>query len=1693
MSIQTAMDRRALNVNRNITSRIYWRNRLEHFAFSTYFGVPGEISGKAAGNEKYEQYSGQAAAHIQAGFNQVAASDKARHLLLLAALTVFARKYSAIEDVAIFTPAYTGEPVPDRAGHIIPVRMHDFDAMTFRGFLNAVKDNLMQDLKQGDYPLEKIVLSEGLALGEIPATGMLVEEMHALPIFDKLAPGILFSFQTKDQLRLSIRYDAYKYNHECIELLPALFFELLHSLIHNREEAVGNIALIVEAEKQQLLAEFNNAPILPAHPKTITGLLEAQVERDPYQEAIVFNGNTMRLWELNERVNKFAWLLLRKGLVAGQPVVVLLERSTDFIISVLAVLKAGCCYLPVDPETPDETINYILRDSDASWVITKKALVAQRNITLPAGSIYLDNHKLDITGIGTHNPGQPGCSAICILPVYGPGERPKLLVKTHMNNLHWVLDSRQCIDIGKTLFDKGILITDKSDQLLPVGAVGEILLSGNDWMPAYLNKVELTAQQVASKLLVEGLPAYRTGDRGRRLPGGKIEWLGKLDHGNGSREEKGPSSDPAIRKENEYKAPSNGLEEKLADIWSSILKLEKKAISVNASFFELGGHSLRAMTLVNKIKGELGIEISIRDVFERKDIVSLAQLLTSSGRTLYTGLKKAEKKEYYNLSIAQMRLYYFYELDKQSLTFNMPDVVRITGDLDRNRLEKAFYELIKRHEVLHSFFEIINGQPVQLIAGTFEWQMEYFYSTEEEVDAIVERFIRPFDLSHAPLFRVGLITTSPGVHYMMIDMHHIISDGTSIGLLINDFMALYQDMELPVPALNYKDYAVWQQSTAYQRKIAGQKEFWVREFSETIIPLDLPVDFARPSTTEGDLIQFNLSLEETRQLRAMAEHEVATISMLILSMLSVLLSKMANQEDIVIGMTVAGREQFELETMIGMFPVVLPLRTRPEAGLSFREFLNALKTTFLATFDNQSYQYEELARELNLERNTSRNPWFDVMYLYQNYETSQLNIPGLNISAYKEQNIVAYEKLNFTVSEDPDQIFFSLLYSKALFKKESIERLIRYFKIIVRTVIDNADIKLSDIKMLANDERKMLQHAAGGKKTIARDKVFADLFAEQVKRTPGNIVVEHNGVQFTYQEFYTTMLALASVLWKKGVQANISVAVILPRGIGMLTCITAIFHAGGIYVPVDVEFPKQRVMEILQDSTAEVIIASTDTIQTINELRDFLPALREVICIDQLEVMEPVQDISITKKSVDDLAYIIYTSGTTGKPKGVMIHQLGMINHLYGLIDILSLKEGDTIAQTASPCFDISVWQFLAALITGGRTFIIDKGVLQEPHRLLEELQQGAVTIFQSVPSLLMTFLDELPNNADRALPELRWMIPTGEPLSVALVKKWYDCYPGIKLLNAYGPAEASDDVTTYVVALPREGQLAVPVGKPLQNMQVYIMDKFLHLCPVGVKGEICVSGLGVGKGYWKDEEKTRQAFVPNPFAGGQEDADHAVLYKTGDFGYYLEDGNIVCTGRADDQVKIRGIRIELKEIESYLLTHESIRETVLVTKEWAGNKHLVAYYVADREISASALRTHLSGKLPAYMVPSYFIYLAQLPLTLNGKVDKKALPDPEIRDDNEYIAPSNDLEKRLAAIWEDILHIGQDQISMDTSFFYIGGHSLNSISLINRIYTEFGIKVSLKEFFMKPTISFLTEYIEAHTWLKEGAQTEIL
>jgi amino acid adenylation domain-containing protein len=954
-------------------------------------------------------------------------------------------------------------------------------------------------------------------------------------------------------------------------------------------------------------------------------------------------------------------------------------------------------------------------------------------------------------------------------------------------------------------------------------------------------------------------------------------------------------------------------------------------------------------------------------------------------------------------------------------------------------------------------------------------------------------------------------------YLLMVDMHHIISDGISMGILLKEFVSLYSGEEITVPTIpyTYKDFAQWQDSQKNSEKLKQQEAFWVEEFEGEIPVPNLPTDYTRPSAQnfEGRIVEFDLGKENTQALKEIASQQGVTLFILILSIYNILLAKICSREDIIIGVDTAGRHHPHLQPIIGMFVNTLALRNFPSPDKRFNHWLQEVKERTLRAFDHQDYQFEDLVERIEVNRDPSRNPLFDVMFSFMDEADIGLDIQNvtalikgnINIKPYPHERAAALFDLTLNGSEDREGLYFSFQYCTKLFKEKTIHRFISFFKQIISSVIQNRNRPISGIEIISAEEKKRVLFDFNNTKTpLVRDKNYIQLFEEQVTGTPDKTAVVFNGHQVTYHRLNEEANRIASILSEHGVTVDTIAAVFLERSIEMLAALLGIFKTNGVYLPLETDYPEERVKTIIEDSEAKVLITVSpssaqvekgEIVKIVNCQLSIVNYQRQIACsVQSKSPLERGASSTSLKKfggggvclnpqpaaRNSQLAYIIYTSGSTGRPKGVMIHQLGMLNHLYAKINYLGITSEDIIAQTASACFDISVWQFLAALLVGGTTLIIPRETILEPVKFLQGLQRGRVTVLESVPSLMTAFIEAAAKESNHALNHLRWMMATGEPLTVPLVREWYRHYPYIKLVNAYGPTEASDDVTHYIIDdIPPEDQTSIPIGKPLQNLHIYILNKNLSLCPVGIKGEICVAGIGVGKGYWKDEPKTKAVFIPNPFLEDIGDNDYSVLYKTGDIGYSREDGNIECLGRLDHQVKIRGNRIELGEIENRLLHHDSITEAVVINRaDDNGRNYLCAYIgVRSTQPGTNELKEYLLQNLPDYMVPSAFVTMDRLPVTSSGKVDRQALPEPDAIPDREYMAPGTDIEKKIAVVWQEVLK--RDKIGVNDNFFSIGGSSITIIQVSTRLREVFNRDLPVVKLFEYTTISALANYLE--------------
>ncbi|WGU93924.1 non-ribosomal peptide synthase/polyketide synthase [Paenibacillus dendritiformis] len=1244
-------------------------------------------------------------------------------------------------------------------------------------------------------------------------------------------------------------------------------------------------------------------------------------------------------------------------------------------------------------------------------------------------------------------------------------------------------------------------------KLLSVGGVKEAVVvvredqEGQKALCAYYTAEEgLTAADLKRAMASE-LPGYMIPSYFVELERLPLTPNGKIDR------KALPAPEGGAGGGREYVAPRTELEAKLAAIWQDVL-VREKAVGVTDNFFDLGGHSLRATTLVSKMHKELGVEFPLRDVFRYSTVEEMAAAMERLEIGSFTAIPAAEPSEYYPLSSAQKRLYILNQLEGGELSYNIPGAMLLEGELDRQRFEEAFRGLVARHETLRTGFEMVKGEAVQRIYEEAAFQVELVQISGEQAEETVRQFVRPFDLAKPPLLRVGLAELAPDRHILMFDTHHIVSDGVSMDVLIEEFVRLYSGEQLEPLRIQYKDYAVWQQSYEQKAQLAKQEAYWLDMFRGELPVLELSTDYPRPAmqSYEGRTLQLFMHKEKSEGLKRLAAENGATLYMVLLAAYNVLLHKYSGQEDVVVGTPIAGRNHSDVQPLIGMFVNTLAIRSYPAAGKTFLDYLKEIKETTLGAFEHQNYPFEELVDKVNVARDLSRNPLFDTMFALQNTENLEIELPGLHLSTYTSEEIVSKFDLSLDVTEIEEGLEYLFEYATALYKTETVEKLAAHYLQLLESILRNPSATIAELGILTPAEKEQILGAFNpAQPEAAPAAAFHRLFEEQAERTPEAEAVVYENDRLTYAELNERANRLAATLRASGIGRETIVGILAERSVDLLVAVLAVWKAGGAYVPLDPDYPADRVRFMLEDSGAKVLLTQTPLRERAEAwLGEEELALAAVLYLDdeasysEERANAPIGSGMVSGKLTDavddgdeshqhvgtdsfhearpeDLAYVIYTSGTTGKPKGVMIEHRSLVNTAAGYRREYRLDQFPVrLLQLASFSFDVFVGDIARTLYNGGTMVIVPKDDRIDPSRLHYWMERERVTIFESTPALLVPFLEYVhEQRLDMSGMEL--LITSSDSCSVADYRTLQERFGSLfRIINAYGVTEAAIDSSIYdepLTKLPQTGH--VPIGKAWLNAKFYIVDAHLNPVPVGVLGELVIGGVGVARGYLNRPELTEEKFVDSPFAACER------LYRTGDLARWMEDGNVDFIGRIDNQAKIRGYRIEMGEIESQLLRVEGVREAVVLVRSDAnGQKALCAYYTTDGELTAADLKRAISSELPGYMIPSYFVELERLPLTPNGKIDRKALPAPEggAGGGREYVAPRTELEAKLVAIWQDVL--GPVTIGVTDNFFDLGGHSLRATTLVSKVHKELSVDLPLRDVFRHSTIEAMAEAI---------------
>jgi amino acid adenylation domain-containing protein/non-ribosomal peptide synthase protein (TIGR01720 family) len=1176
----------------------------------------------------------------------------------------------------------------------------------------------------------------------------------------------------------------------------------------------------------------------------------------------------------------------------------------------------------------------------------------------------------------------------------------------------------------------------------------------------------------------------------------------------------------------DHTPPRDELEERLLEIWAEVLGLEKDTIGIDSNFFESGGHSLKATILSSRIHKELHVKLPLEDIFKRPSIRGLAENIRGSAEAVFISIPPVEKKEYYKLSPAQQRLYFLHQLDPGNKGYNIPALLLLEGELDREKLQQTLKKLIKRHESLRSSFQLIDDEPVQKIHGDVNFEIacdDLTAKTREDTQRenneihhssfiIHHLFIRPFDLSQAPLLRVELKKIQEKKYLLMVDMHHIITDGTSMGIFLKEFMQLYHGEELPPLTRQYKDFFLWQHHIK-EKEI--MEAYWINQFQGEIPVLNLPLDYPRPrvQSFKGRQINFTLGEEETQALKELAAQENVTLFMVLLGVFNILLAKLSRQEDIVVGTPIEGRRHAELRDILGMFVNTLALRSFPIGERPFLQFLQDVREMTLKAFENQEYPFEDLVEAIHVERILNRNPLFDVMFALQNIDIPGIEIPGLKLTPLDDEEKSAKFDLSLTGMESNGILAFTWLYCCELFSKETIERFSHYFRAIIASVLKNREQKISKIEFLSEQEKHQL--VVEFNDTAAEypeDKTIPGLFEEQAERRGDHIAVMAQSTEprapsieaapkeccaMTYKTLNEKSNELAFLLREKGAEPDTIIGILTPPSIEMIIGILGILKAGAAFLPIDPDSPEERIRYMLADTGAKILL-TTRILSEKNIIK------KEMIYLEDCKEKEGIHHSSdqFITYHYSNLAYIIYTSGTTGNPKGVIVKNGNLVNYVTWFSNETDLTHKDKSLLTSSFAFDLGYTSIFPSILTGGQLHVVSKDLYLSPDDLLLYIGNHGISYLKVTPSLFSTLVDS-PLFSKKMVQDLRLIVLGGEAIRLEDVEKAHALCCDTRIMNHYGPTEATIGSVARFIDFDRFDMYKTrpTIGRPIANTAVMILDRHFNVMPKGAAGELCIAGAGIAAGYLNRPELTSEMFDQD----FQDDQDEkglkkrtgkysftplplylsTPLYRTGDLARWLPDGNIEFLGRVDHQVKIRGYRIELEEIENRLRLHEEIEDALVAAKEDKnGFKYLCAYIVTAAGITNEAVeyRKYLSQFLPEYMLPSYFVCLDAFPLTANNKIDHRALPEPGEAGaprEVEHTMPRNEVETKLVETWQQVL--GREHIGIDENFFMIGGDSIKTIQISSRMKRA-GYKVEMRDIFSSPTIRELAPRLKKST-----------
>jgi amino acid adenylation domain-containing protein len=1721
------------------------------------------------------------------------------------------------------------------------------------------------------------------------------------------------------QLLVKISYDASRFDDATITRMLDHFVTLLEAIVANPQARIGELPLLREVERQQLLVEWNSTQTDYPQDKCIHQLFEQQVARTPDAVAVVFDNQQLTYSELNCRANQLAHHLKSLGVGADVLVGLCVERSPLMIVGMLGILKAGGAYVPLDPEYPQARLSFMLEDAQVRVLLTQHSLldrlpehtaqhvcldtdahliekftqdnaiafvqannlayvmytsgstgqpkgveVVHRSVNrllfgvnyveldatqrfLQLAPISFDASTFEIWGALLHGakcvlfPGSIPTSqnlgneikkhgitvlwltaalfnsiidddeqalsgikqlliggealsvvhvqkALAALPLtqiingYGPTESTTFSCCYPIpRQIEATIES---IPIGRAIANTQVYILDSHLQPVPIGVPGELYLGGAGLARGYLNRSQLTQEKFIANPFEETQSSrlYKTGDLGRYLPDGNIEYLGRIDnqvkirglrielgeietvlsqHGdvqancviaredntgdkqlvayivaqpeatpkiselrqflkaklpdymlpqafvilealpltlNGKIDHRAlPTPDLESIRLEKYVAPRTPVEEILTQIWAQVLKVEQ--IGIHDNFFEIGGHSLLATQLVSRIRTCLKVELPLRKLFGAATVAQLAHLIAQlqqqNSQLSAPPIVPRTENAQLALSYAQQRLWFLDQFEPDSPFYNIPIALCLAGTVQVAALEQSLIEIIKRHEALRTNFITVDGQPTQIIQTQTNWRLsvvdlQHLSTNEQEIAAqklAQQQAQTPFDLANESLITATLVVQSQTKHILSVCMHHIVCDGWSMGVFVQELAALYNAYSIGQPSplapleIQYADFAIWQRNWLVGEVLQNQLSYWQQQLKDAPALLSLPSDRPRPAvqTFAGAYQEFRLSVELTTKLTKLSQQQGVTLFMTLLAAFDTLVYRYTGTEDILVGTPIANRDRSEIEGLIGFFVNTLVMRTDLSGNPSFSQLLSRVRSMAMDAYAHQNLPFEMLVEALQPERELSHSPLFQVMFALQNASISEVELTGLSVTSLPIETATAKFDLTLSMENTPEGLMGVWEYSTDLFDKSTIERMMGHFVTLLEGIVANPTEQISTLPMLTESERQQL--LVEWNDTLLdypHDKCIHQLFSEQVERTPDAVAVVFENVQtrnfasLTYRQLNCRANQLAHHLKSLGVGADVLVGLCVERSLEMIVGLLGILKAGGAYVPLDPEYPTERLSFMLEDAQLKLVL-------TQQQLVERLPLhTAHLVCLDTdwQKIASHSQSNPLNTATTSNLAYVIYTSGSTGKPKGVLVNHSNVVRLFAATNSWYNFNSQDVCTLFHSIAFDFSVWEMWSALLYGGRLIVVPYLVTRSPESFYELLCQQKVTILNQTPSAFRQLIQAEQAIATVGKLNLRLVIFGGEALEPLSLQPWFERHDdqSPQLVNMYGITETTVHVTYRPLSKADLNSTASLIGRPIPDLQIYLLDEYLQPVPIGVPAQMYVGGAGVTRGYLNRPELTQQRFISNPF-------NNSKLYKTGDLARYLPNGDLEYLGRIDNQVKIRGFRIELGEIESLLTSHPDVWESVVVIREeQPGDKRLVAYIVPNtgQSLTASQLRQFLANQLPDYMLPQAFVLLEALPLTLNGKIDHRALPTPDLESIRleKYVAPRTPVEEILTQIWAQVLKV--EQIGIHDNFFEIGGHSLLATQLVSRIRTCLKVELPLRKLFGAATVAQLAHLI---------------